>query len=181
MSRVARGGVRSAAHFGLLGLTLLVTFVGTAGELSAQRQQDQRRGPDRQELERRFRAQMARLVQERLGLDDAGAAALREVTDRFDGRRRELGRAEFQTRRRVEALVEQGSGDAEEARALVERLVELRAQESALFAEEQAALLEVLTPVQVLQLHELREELGRRIRALRSRGDDRGRRRGGRG
>ena len=159
----------------------LLAAVSVAAPVAAQRGPDTRRGQDRAQLEQRFRAHMARMVQERLGLDDAQAQVLGEVMRSFETRRRELGRAEFQTRRQVEALVEQGAGNDAEARELLDRLVELRAQESALFAEEQAALLEVITPTQVLQLHELRSELGRRIRALRSRGDGdgRGRRRGG--
>jgi Spy/CpxP family protein refolding chaperone len=164
-------------------LLSVLTAAALTAPVAAQRGPDSRRGQNRAQLEQRFRAQMARMVQERLGLDDARAEALGDVMRSFEGRRRELGRAEFQARRQVEALVEQGSGDDDEARELLDRLVELRAQESVLFAEEQAALLEVITPTQVLQLHELRSELGRRIRALRSRGDGdgRGRRRGGSG
>lgn len=74
----------------------------------------------------------------------------------------------------------EGGADDEAAAALLRRLSELRQEESALFEEEQAALLEVLTPTQVLRLQALREEMGRRIRALRG-GDpsDRPRRPGG--
>lgn len=162
-------------------LLALLTAVSVTAPLAAQRGPDSRRGQDRAQLEQRFRAQMARMVQERLDLDDVQAEALGEVMRSFEDRRRELGRAEFETRRQVETLVEQGAGDDAVARELLDRLVELRTQESVLFAEEQAALLQVITPTQVLQLHELRSELGRRIRALRSRGDrdGRGRRRGG--
>jgi Spy/CpxP family protein refolding chaperone len=175
-----RGSVgRRTVRWALLAILATLTL---SAPLAAQRAPDSRRGGmSREELEQRFRAQMARLVQERLGLDARQAEALGEVMQSFEGRRRELGRAEFQTRREVEALVEEGRGSDARARTLLDRLVELRAQESALFAEEQAALLEVLTPLQVLQLHEIRSDLGRRIRALRSRGDDGARRRRGGG
>jgi hypothetical protein len=43
---------------------------------------------------------------------------------------------------------------------------ELRREEAELFREEQEALLDVLTPIQVLRLQELRQDLGQRIRAL---------------
>lgn len=160
----------------------LVVAGALAPPLSAQRGPDSRRGTqNRAELEERFRAHAARMIQERLGLDEVEADALGEVVRSFERRRRELARSEFTTRRRVEALVAEGADDHGAAQELLDRLVELRARESALFAEEQAALLEVLTPGQVLQLHEIRAQLGQRIRALRNRDGEGGRRRGGGG
>lgn len=137
------------------------------------------RPQDRQQMEQRFRRQMARMIEERLGLNDAESQALSEVIRGFEGRRRELGRVEMAVRRRVEALMLEGGDDEAEAEGLLSRMIELRAEEARLFAEEQAALLEVLSPVQVLQLQSLREELGRRIRALRGRDGPAARRRGG--
>jgi len=133
------------------------------------RAQDGRRGPpqNREELEQRIRAQMGRMMRERLGLDAETASALADVVQGFDGRRRELFQQEQATRRRVEALLLDGGDDQSEARALMDRMSELRLQEAELFAAEQEALLDVLTPVQVLQLQQLREDLGQRIRALR--------------
>ena len=175
--------VRGRLGSGPRTLLVLLAVMGSASPIMAQRAPESRRGQqDRAELEQRFRAHMARMIQERLGLDDAGAEELGDLVRSFEVRRRELAREEMATRRRVEALVDEDSvdpGDAGEARKLVDRLVELRARESALFAEEQAALLDMLTPRQVLQLHELRSEIGRRIRALRNRGERRGGRRGG--
>lgn len=130
-----------------------------------------RGGPqDREQLEQRIRAQMGRMMQQRLGLDEAQAAELAEVVQTFEGRRRELFGQEQATRRRVEAVLLEGGSDQEEARQLIQRMADLRRQEAQLFAEEQQALLGVLTPTQVLQLQELRQDLGRRIREL-----DRGR------
>jgi Spy/CpxP family protein refolding chaperone len=140
-------------------------------------QEPPRRGPqDRAAMEARVREQMARIVKERLELSDEEAQELSQVVQRFEGRRRELGRSEMATRRRVEALVLEGGTDDDEAVELLERMVELRRQEAALFEEEQEALLEVLPAAKVLQLQALREEMGRRIRSLR-RGE--GRRRPG--
>jgi Spy/CpxP family protein refolding chaperone len=133
--------------------------------LGAQRVQE-RREVDRAQLEERVRAQMGRLMRERLGLDEAEAERLSEVVRGFDGRRRELFAQEQAARRRVEAVVREGSGDEDEARELITRMWELRQQEAALFREEQEALLDVLTPIQVLRLQELRQDLGQRIRAL---------------
>lgn len=137
----------------------------------AQRSPDAR--PDRAQLEQRIRAQMGRMMQERLGLDEEEAADLSEVVQAFEARRRDLARREFETRRRVEELVRDGGQDRA-ARELLEAQSELRLEEARLFAEEQEALLEVLTPAQVLQLQDLRQDLGRRIRALRGGPRDRG-------
>lgn len=157
---------RVAAARALLSAAVLACAVsfGRPAEVGAQ---DRRGPPDRAQLEQRIRAQMGRMMRERLALDEDQAAALAGVVQDFDGRRRELFQQEQATRRRVEALLLEGSGDQAEARDLMDRMSELRIQEAALFAAEQEALLAVLTPVQVLQLQELREDLGQRIRALR--------------
>lgn len=156
---------------------LLVAVVASsvAGPLAAQNRPG-RRGPpppqDRQEMERRVRAQMSRIAQERLELSGEEATRMAEVMRRFEERRADIRRSEMAARRRVEAMIIEGENDDEAAAALLQRLSELRHEESALFDEEQDALLGVLTPTQVLKLQTLREEMGTRIRALR--GDERG-------
>jgi Spy/CpxP family protein refolding chaperone len=147
---------------------LLVALAG-AGRAHAQRgPQDGRRGmpADRAQLEQRIRAQMGRLMRERLGLDDDQAAKLSAVVQDFDGRRRELLTQEEATRRRVDAVLLESGADQTEARQLVDRMGDLRIQEAQLFRSEQEALLDVLTPSQVLRLQQLRQDIGRRIRAL---------------
>jgi Spy/CpxP family protein refolding chaperone len=160
-------------------IALVVSAIATQ-PLDAQRTPDGRRSriQSREQLEQRIRAQMGRLMRERLGLSDEQAVALGEIVESFEGRRRDLFRQEQETRRRTAQLTSQSAPDPEEAQALLERMVSLRAREAALFGEEQEALLEVLTPVQILELHALRAEIGQRIRALRS-GRSGERRRGG--
>lgn len=155
---------------------LTVVVVVPAG---AQAQNRGDRAPNREQMEQRFRRQTARMISERLGLDASASQALSEVIRGFEGRRRELGRAELAVRRRVEALMLEGGDDEREAEALITRMIELRSEEASLFADEQRALLEVLSPGQVLQLQSLREDLGRRIRALRGPEGPAARRRGG--
>ena len=158
---------------GLIGMLALIGVHGVAA------QDPPRRPPqDRAEMEQRVRAQMQRVVKERLQLTDEESEELSAVVQSFDERRRALRRSEMATRRSVEALTLEGSMDEEEAEQLLARMVELRQQEAELFADEQAALLEVLPAAKVLQLQAVREEMGRRIRNLR-RGGDRGRRPGG--
>jgi hypothetical protein len=150
-------------------VVLLGAFLVLPSAADAQR----RRGDpaDREQLEQRIRAQMGRMMQERLGLDDAEAAQLSEVVASFDARRRELAVREQATRRRVDALA-RASAPEQEALQVVRLQAELRTEEAALFRAETDALLGILTARQVLQLQELREDLGRRIRDLRGGGRD---------
>jgi Spy/CpxP family protein refolding chaperone len=93
-----------------------------------------------------------------------------------------VGSQERALRLRVEALMLEGASDQAEAAELLQRMSDLGFEEAELGRAEQEALLEILTPLQVLRLHQMREELGQRIRRLRGqsgRGD--GRRGGGNG
>lgn len=148
-----------------------------AGPLVGQDRSNRRPGgQDREEMERRIRERMSQVIREELGLSEEEYAPVSEVMASFHEDRRALARSERATRRRVEALMLEGAEDREEASELLARLVELREREAAIFREEQEALLDVLTPAQVLQLHALRERLSRRLRSLRGSrpGDGRG-------
>jgi Spy/CpxP family protein refolding chaperone len=162
-------------------LALVAAVVAWPTALDAQQgPQGRRREVDRERLEQRIRAQMGRMVRERLGLDEEEATRLSAVVQDFDARRRALFVEEQATRRSVEAFLNQGTDDEAQALVLIERVTELRLQEAQLFREEQEALLDVLTPTQLLELQDLRQDLGQRIRALRGgRGGDSDRRRGG--
>lgn len=149
----------------LRAMVLAAGMVVAWAPLSTDAQVPNRRG-DREQLEQRVRAQMGRVMRERLGLSEEQATRLSAVVEDFEGQRRELFQLEQATRRRVEALLLEGGNDQDEARELIGRMWELREQEAELFRTEQEALLDVLTPVQVLRLQELRQDLGQRIRAL---------------
>lgn len=161
-------------------LALAAAVVAWPAALDGQQGQQGRRGDvDRERLEQRIRAQMGRMMRERLGLDEEEATRLAAVVQDFDARRRALFVEEQATRRSVETFLNQGTDDQPQALSLIERVTELRLQEAQLFQEEQEALLDVLTPTQLLELQDLRQELGQRIRALRGgRGGDSDRRRG---
>ena len=167
--------LRTALLVGAVGLTL-------AAPLDAQRASGRRSGTpeERARMEERFRRQFAKLMEDRLGLSENESAELSVLVREFEGRRRRLARDEQGIRRQVQELLAAGDANNADAQALLTSMIQNRQAESALFAEEQAALLEVLTPVQLLQLQQLRNELGQRIRALRG-GDDSRRRRGGGG
>ena len=66
------------------------------------------RGPDREQLEQRIRAQMGRMLQQRLGLEETQAEELSQVVRGFENQRQELARSEEAARRRlVESLARQ--------------------------------------------------------------------------
>lgn len=124
-------------------------------------------GAERMELEHRVRARMAEMVRERLGLSDEEDARLSEIVQGFEQQRRQLGRQDQAVKRRVEALMLEGGQDTAEAAELLQRMSALRTREAELIRAEYEALLEVLTPIQVVQLVYLREQLGQRIQRLR--------------
>ena len=154
----------------------LAALTWTAMPVAAQTAPDER--AERNRLEERIRARVGQIIRERLELNDAEAARLSEISREFEGRRRELYRSEQDTRRRVEALVESSTPDETEAVRLLDRMIALEREQADLFREEQVRLREMLSASQVLELHRLRIELGRRIRALRDNNDGRGRRSG---
>lgn len=161
-------GVSSRVRRALL-LIGVGVFLASAAPVDAQRPQRRGSPQDRAQLEERIRARMGQMIQARLGLEEEQASLLSEVVREFDTQRRTLGRQEEATRRRVEALTLEGGTDEQEARELLDRMADLRAQEAELFRAEQERLLEVLTPMQVIEFQALRAELGQRIRALRGR------------
>lgn len=146
--------------------------------ISAQRTPDQpRERQDRSRLEERIRARMGEIIQHRLGLTEEEAEELSAIAREYEGRRHALAREEREARERAAALLEAETPDDSASAALLDHFVALRIREAELVREEQTSLQRVLTPGQVLQLYELRVEIGRRIRAIRNRGGDDERRR----
>lgn len=163
-------------------LCLTATFGLWPADLSAQRGRGQRppgaqgqQGPQgqarRAELQRQIQQRFTTAMREQLDLDDEGMRAVGEVLDRFQRRRREVARERQNARTRVRVLGREEIGGAEltedSAQAALDNLLRVTEAESQLFAEEQAALLEILTPVQVLRLQQLREQVAERMRGVR--------------
>lgn len=164
-------------------LLLLLATLTVPSDAGAQ---DRSRDSERSELEERVRARFAELVRRRLGLSEEQERTLASVVESFQDERRELGRRQGTLRRRIRSLdLDDRSTDevelsVEEARAILEEMAAVRAEEVRLLRAEQEALLQILGPVQVLQFHQLREDMADRIRRARGRrGGDDGHRRGG--
>jgi len=151
----------------LLGVALAL-FLGAAAPADAQRTPSPRSGEERARLEERMRARVAEIMRTRIGIDREDEARLSAIAEEFEGRRRALRAEERETRQQIEAFVRAGRTDDPQAARLLDRALGIRTREADLVREEQARLLQVLSPTQLLQFNELRLELGRRIRALRN-------------
>ncbi len=130
----------------------------------------QERGPDRERLEQRVRARMGEVIRQRLGLDEAQGRRLGEIMESLHEERRQLRDADRTLRREVAAWSGGADPSPEEARAALDRMIELREAEARLFRVEQERLLEILTPQQVVTFHALRQRMGERLQELRGRG-----------
>lgn len=153
----------------------LLLLLATVFVAPLEGQRTPRSGEDRTRLEERMRARVGEIIRHRLGLDREAEARLSAIAQEFEQRRRALVASERETRQQIEPFLKSGRADDAEAAAIIERMIAFKRQEAELFREEQVRLQEVLTPTQVLQLYDLRMELGRRIRALRGGGGDAGR------
>jgi len=164
----------------LLGVVVaLVLGAATPGEAQRSPTPQPRTGEERARLEERMRARVAEIMRTRIGIDREEEARLSAIAQEFEGRRRALRSEERETRQQIEAFVRAGDSDDPQAARLLDRALGIRTREAELFREEQARLLQVLSPTQLLQFNELRLELGRRIRALRNDSGSSGRGGGG--
>ena len=139
-------------------------------------------GLPRAEMMQRVQAQINSLMQEALGLTAEQVQSVDEITNRF--------RMERSTLLREERALQQGIGEGgrvfrrnwvvpdltdEQAREILAQQEEIREREAALFREEQAALLEVISPAQLLGIYHFRAQINERIRRIeRTQGTGRG-------
>ena len=107
------------------------------------------------------------MMRQRLGLSAEQSDRLHQTVDSFADRRQRLLADEQALRRRIDALLLEEDPTDEEASSLLVRMQDLRVEEAALFRAEQEALQQVLTPVQLVRFHAMREQLGQRIMQLR--------------
>ena len=159
----------------------LLAAVGALGvfPVSAQRVPGAGRAQDRAQLEQRVRARFAETMQRRLRLTEEQSRGLEDVVKGLQADRMALERDEQALRQRMQAILADDQASEEEATQVLQRMVDLRAQEARLFQEEQDRLLEVLTPIQAVRFHAMREQLAQRIQQLRGGPAGMGRRPGG--
>ncbi len=121
----------------------------------------------RERLERQVRERFEALIQEELGIDAETSTRLRETVDGFSEDRAALSQRRTELRRRMRS-----SGslfDAEEAERVLAEVVAVQRDELELLEREQTALLEILSPPQLVRFYTLRDRFGERVRNLRGR------------
>jgi hypothetical protein len=127
----------------------------------------------RQQLERRVEQGFARLVQAQLDLPQEQLSSLQEVMQSFREDRQAVNQAQAALRYR---LADPGLPDLtdEAAGEILAEMIRVQEAEVDLYRREQAQLLTVLSPNQLVRFYGLREEWGRRIQEMRKPGGPRG-------
>jgi hypothetical protein len=140
-----------------------------AGQPAAQRGARREAGQgERALLERRVRERMARVVRQRLGLNDQQMRRLQETNRRFEGQRVDVARRERDARIRLRAeLARPAAADQEAVDTLIATLLRMQRERHSLVEDEQRALRAFLTPVQRAQYLALQEQLRRRVEEAR--------------
>jgi hypothetical protein len=127
----------------------------------------------RQQLERRVEQGFARLVQAQLDLPPEQLSSLQEVMQSFREDRQTVNQAQAALRYRLD---DPGLPDLTDdaAKELLAEMIRVQEAEVDLYRREQAQLLTVLSPNQLVRFYRLREEWGRRIQEMRQPGGPRG-------
>ena len=114
----------------------------------------------------RLQAGFNRSIQAQLGFSQEVMQSLQSVMRSFQQDRSSLNQAQATLRYRLRnpALSELGE---DEARALIQEMVDLQQRELDLYKREQEELLKVMSPLQLIRFYRARDELGQRVQQLR--------------
>lgn len=120
----------------------------------------------RQQLERRLQQGFGRLVQTELGLDADQLVPLQGIMQSFRDDRQAINQAQMALRYRLrDPNLAEVSDDS--AREILEEMIRVQEAELDLYRREQAELLTVLTPNQLVRFYRVREDWGQRIQEMR--------------
>jgi protein CpxP len=166
----------------LLFLVATITTVPLASTPShAQRLGDsaggRRLGPQRQELERRFRERSAEIVRRQLQLNGEQMSRLQTVNRQFETQRIALFAEERQARQALRAELALPTPNQQKVAGLLDQLMGASRRRFDIVANEQRELAKFLTPVQRAKYFGLQNQLRQRMEAVQKRGDQRAGRR----
>jgi hypothetical protein len=132
--------------------------------------------PRQQRLAGQVREAFARVVKQRLNLDDDQARRLREVDDRYEQQRNEVAKDEREARQALRAALAAPAGSTDQAKVdeNMARVMKAQRRRSEILEAEQKDLGTFLTPVQRAKYFALRDNLARRIQQMRQNGAARG-------
>jgi Spy/CpxP family protein refolding chaperone len=124
-------------------------------------------GPQRAELEQRFRERMAAVVRRQLNLNTDQMTRLQSVDRTFDSQRMALAGREREVRRALrEELMSRSTPDQTKVSGLLDQMLRVQRQRLDLVESEQHELAKFLTPVQRARYLGLQNQLRRRTQEL---------------
>jgi len=159
-----------------LGMTMVLVAMMILGPLAVSAQV-RPGGPPGQRLQRQERMQLEQrlhqgfgaMVRNQLGLEEEDLAAVQAVMQSFREDRQALNRDQASLRFRLRDPAHQEMAE-EDARAVLSEMVRVQEAELELYRREQAELLTVLNPRQLVQFYRIREDWGQRVQQLRQGG-----------
>jgi hypothetical protein len=155
----------------LLVLSPLSVSSAQGGERQAQRQGGGVGRANREQMEQRFRLQLATLLKTQLGLTDDGMRQLSEVNQRFDRQRRDVNRREMMTRRALrDEVLKHDSANAARIEQLLTDQFKFERERIDVTEAEQRELAKFLTPVQRARYLGVQEQVRRQMDQMRGRG-----------
>ena len=110
------------------------------------------------------RQAIERLIRNQVQPTEDQMVKLRQIDQRFMGRRIELDREEMRVRRELrQAMLDTANLNEARVGQLLDRMIGFPSRRAALMEEEQKSLAEVLSPIQRAKYHAIQEQLRRRI------------------
>jgi hypothetical protein len=152
-------------------IVTMVKVIAVLALLPAPALAQQRPGPPRAQIEQRIRQRFGEQVRRELDLTEEQLAAVQQVEASFQDQRRALVMREAVLRRQLRR--NDGARTEEQARALLQEMAAVRADEARLFQAEMNALLGTLSADQVVRFYGLRDDLMERVRRARQGSSDR--------
>lgn len=158
----------------LVGCLFGGTRLGAQGvALQGAQQGTQQRGLDtagRSRLENEIRRGLARVVRQRVGLNDEQMRRLGPIAQRYEQQRRQLQFEERETRLSLRAaLGNEQAADQQQVDRLLQRMLDVQKRRLQLVESEQRELAGIMTPVQRARYMAVQEQMRRRLEQLRQR------------
>jgi hypothetical protein len=150
-----------------LGLTMLaLALIGAAANAQPVKEPVTTKA-SRPALDQQFRERVAKLTQNRVGLDDGQMAQLEQSNARFAPRLSQVAAQERETRRQLRLeMTAAGQPNQQHVSDLLDASVRLQKQRIAIVEEEQKDLARFMTPVQRARYIALQQQFRRRAQEL---------------
>ena len=145
-------------------MALVVALSGSAA--FAQSVRSQAPNANRPALEQQFRARVAKLAQQRIGLTDSQMAQLEQSNARFAPQHNQVASQERETRRQLRMEMTASAPNQQRVSQLLDQALQLQKQRIAIVEAEQKDLARFMTPVQRARYIALQQEFRRRAQEL---------------